>query len=187
MTNTSTSQATRHRIAAHALRCVLALVQLAAAAGSVALGNSTPVRADVAPGGTTATQITGTVFQDYNSNGTHNTDGTSPNLAIDTGVSGVTVRTFLRGSTNPAATATTNVSGAYTLTGLTSGALYRVEFSTLPDGYYPSTHGASGSTSIASNSTSGERTTRILHLYQSHLGNLSGSLRASKWLYCDAP
>ena len=42
------------------------------------VGLPTPVMADANPGGTVATQISGTVFRDFNSDGIMNTSGISP-------------------------------------------------------------------------------------------------------------
>ncbi|NNE68318.1 MAG: hypothetical protein HKN33_17265, partial [Pyrinomonadaceae bacterium] len=41
-----------------------------------------------------AGDISGTVFLDYNSNGTRDVSGVSPNYAVDKGVSGITVTVF---------------------------------------------------------------------------------------------
>ncbi|NJM42662.1 MAG: hypothetical protein HC853_18945, partial [Anaerolineae bacterium] len=75
-----------------------------------------------------AGDVTGMVFSDYNANGTRDTTGTSPNFAIDNGVAGITATAYLTNNV-VAATATTNASGVYTLTGLANGTPYRVEFS----------------------------------------------------------
>ena len=143
------------------LRLVLVSAQVLGALGVSAVGIVQPTAlesllgapgaalADANPGGTTATQITGTVFQDYNSNGVMNTTGTTPNFAIDTGVSAVTVSAYVSATTPGAATATatTSATGAYILTGLTSGVQYRIEFTNLPSGYFPAYHGTSACSS----------------------------------------
>ncbi len=98
--------------------------------------------------------ISGRVFQDYNSNGNYDTSGASPNLAIDTGLSGVTVSGYdsagsLVGST------TTAANGNYSLSATGTGP-YRIEFTTLPSGYFPSarsTDSVSGGISSNSGST----------------------------------
>ncbi len=135
-------------------RTILALAQLCASLSGMWVGVGSPQKsalADPAPG--SGTTISGTVFQDYNSNGVMNTTGISPNLAIDSGVAGVRVSAFISGSLTPVATAATNASGQYTLTGLTAGTQYRVEFSGLPADHHPSTHGSSNSPVIPSNGT----------------------------------
>ena len=117
------------------------------------LGLPTQALADTNPGGASSTTvISGIVFQDFNSNGVMDTSGSTPNLAIDAGVSGVTVSAYAAGSASAVATAATSASGLYTLTGLTSGVQYRVEFSALPSGFYPSNHGTSNAT-VPSNGT----------------------------------
>jgi len=132
------------------MHLMLASAQIVAAIGTAVLSAPQPVAASTAraPMAQSSTIITGTVFQDYNSNGILNTSGLAPDLAIDAGVSGVTVSAFISGSLSAATTASTNASGAYTLTGLTSGTPYRVEFTGLPSGYYPSFHGADNGTSV---------------------------------------
>jgi len=98
--------------------------------------------------GANAGQIRGTVFQDYNSNGVMNTTADTSNPALDTGVAGVTVKAYDAVGAQVGATATTAADGTYMITGITDGATYRVEFSTLPTGYEPSFHGSgSGVTS----------------------------------------
>ncbi len=94
------------------------------------------VVANAVPGGTTSTQITGTVFRDFNSDGMKSTGSIT-----DTGVSGVTVTAYDATGTQAGVAATAS-NGDYTITGLTAGVAYRVEFSTLPSGYFPTTHGS---------------------------------------------
>lgn len=106
--------------------------------------------------------VSGRVFQDFNSNGVYNNTTTTINndgsgttaLAIDRGVAGVTVSAYdsagiLRG------TATTAADGTYTLAATGTGP-YRVEFTTLPTGFFPSsrsTDSALGGTATNSGST----------------------------------
>jgi len=120
------------------------------------LGAPKAALADANPGGAAATQITGTVFQDFNSNGVMDTTGTAPNLSIDVGVGGVTVSAYVTALTPgaPVATATSAADGTYTLTGLTSGTQYRVEFTALPVGFFPAYHGSSGDPTTPSSDTS---------------------------------
>ncbi|HPY42536.1 MAG TPA: SdrD B-like domain-containing protein, partial [Thiolinea sp.] len=67
--------------------------------------------------------ISGSVFRDFNANGSFDNSASFAEL----GVAGVSVKAF--DSTGAvAATATSNSSGAYTLTGLTAAAPYRLEF-----------------------------------------------------------
>jgi uncharacterized repeat protein (TIGR01451 family) len=89
------------------------------------------------------TIIAGIVFQDYNSDG--RLAPILPGLgayggpAVDTGLGGVTV-TVYDAAGAIAGTAVSNPAGLYTITGLTSGAPYRVQFATIP-GFEPSAHG----------------------------------------------
>jgi uncharacterized repeat protein (TIGR01451 family) len=136
---------------------LVVLQTLALLSGTIVttLSPTTVAQADTNPGGAPATsQITGTVFQDFNSNGVMNTSGTAPDYAVDVGVPAVTVSAYAAGSATAVATAATTVSGTYTLTGLTAGTMYRVEFTNLPSGFEPAAQGTSGSTSIASNASS---------------------------------
>ena len=107
----------------------------------VVLTVSNPITAPLTAAGT----ITGIVYNDYNSNGVRNTTGISPNLAIDNGVAGVVVMAYDRDGT-PRGTATTDPNGVYTLT-TTGNGPYRIEFTNLQTGYYPSVHGAQNDTS----------------------------------------
>ncbi|MGI8640123.1 MAG: C25 family cysteine peptidase [Pyrinomonadaceae bacterium] len=91
--------------------------------------------------------ISGRVFQDFNGNGNYDTTLTIPNdglttstigVAIDKGLQGVTVTAYdsagaARGTT------TTITGGTYSLTTTDAGSgPYRIEFTNLPAGYYPS-------------------------------------------------
>ena len=78
--------------------------------------------------------ISGRVFHDYNSNGAFETAGGLN--SIDAGVSGITVTAYdttgvVRG------TAATDTSGNFSLNATGIGP-YRLEFTTIPSGYYPS-------------------------------------------------
>lgn len=94
-----------------------------------------------------AANITGTVFADFNGNGTRdNATGATAGTAADVGVGGVTVRAYDTNSNN-CATTTTAANGTYTLPmGPCTGTAFRVEFSTLPTGYYPSQVGGTNAT-----------------------------------------
>ncbi|CAN5605541.1 hypothetical protein BH10CHL1_BH10CHL1_03290 [soil metagenome] len=91
------------------------------------------------------TPITGKVFVDFNSNGVMDTTGIAPNLAIDTGVSGVTVTAYDKNG-NSVGSATSATDGTYTINPTGAGP-YRVEFSNLPSGYEPTKHGSANGTS----------------------------------------
>ncbi|OQX13716.1 MAG: hypothetical protein BWK73_11400 [Thiothrix lacustris] len=73
----------------------------------------------------------GIVFQDYNQNGTRESG--------EIGLAGITVTAY--NSSNTAATTTTDGSGWYKFTGLTTGASYRLEFTNLPAGIEVGTAG----------------------------------------------
>lgn len=78
----------------------------------------------------------GRVFKDFNSNGTYNTAGGVSNPAIDVGVQSVTVTLY--DSTGAASgTANTAADGTFSITSSGVGP-YRVEFTSLPTGYFPS-------------------------------------------------
>ena len=107
--------------------------------------------------------ITGTVFQDYNANGTRDTGATLPNaggegslaLPVDRGVSGVTVTAYDSAGA-AVGTATSDAAGAYSLTATGTGP-YRVEFTNLPAGFQPGVN-AAGKTAVqfvADGNTSG--------------------------------
>ena len=85
-----------------------------------------------------ATTISGTVFNDFNANGARDNS--------DLGATNVTVKAFNAANTQ-VATATSNSLGAYTLTGLTAAQPYRLEF-TWNDTYVQS--GALGANSTSS-------------------------------------
>jgi hypothetical protein len=114
--------------------------------------------------------ITGTVFQDFNSNGKFDTADTTTTMASDRGIGGVTVTAY--GTNNAVCgTATSNAVaptapanpalGAYTLTLTTpapagcAGPTYRVEFTGLPANFRPGAHSTdSSSAGVALNSGS---------------------------------
>jgi len=92
--------------------------------------------------------ITGKVFQDFNGNGTYDTTATIANdgsgtvgVAIDRGVAGIEVRAYNASGSNvtTGTVATTDASGNYSITTTDAGTgPYRVEFTKLPQGYFPS-------------------------------------------------
>lgn len=87
------------------------------------------------------TSLTGKVYRDFNSDGLITANGT----ITDTGVSGVTVTAYDKNG-NSVGSATTASNGIYTINPTGDGP-YRVEFSNLPEGYEPTTHGAGNGTS----------------------------------------
>lgn len=90
--------------------------------------------------------ISGTVYIDHNMNGTRDTTGTSPNLAVDPVVSGVTVTAYnALGLDSGSAVSASN--GTYSIITTGSGP-YRLEFTTLPSGYFPSAVGTNNASSI---------------------------------------
>jgi hypothetical protein len=90
--------------------------------------------------------ITGTVYRDYNSNGVMDTTGASPNYAKDTGVQGVVVTAYDNAGVQQG-TATTGATGTYSLSATGTGS-YRLEFTSLPAGYYPSAIGTQNATTV---------------------------------------
>ena len=93
--------------------------------------------------------IQGTVFLDGNNNGVQDIGGSTnatASQAKDVGVPYVVVNAFSASSSTPIST-TTGSAGTYTLSGLTSGTQYRIEF-VLPAGYYAGAYGTSSGTSI---------------------------------------
>lgn len=79
-----------------------------------------------------AMPISGRVFRDYNYDGLFTASG----AVTDVGVNGVTVTAY--NTSGAVGSATTDANGNYTLNPSGDGP-YRVEFSTLPDGYEPTT------------------------------------------------
>lgn len=94
--------------------------------------------------------ISGTVYVDYNMNGTRDMSGSAPNLAVDNGVSGVIVTVYAPNGTSKSTTTGTN--GTYSLDTSAAPALpngpYRIEFTNLPSGYYPSAVGTNNDSTV---------------------------------------
>ncbi len=90
--------------------------------------------------------ITGTVFYDYNADGTRQATGVTPNFANEGGVSGVTVTAYDSGGTQRG-TATTGTTGTYSLAATGTGP-YRLEFTNLPAGYASGPHGTNNKSSV---------------------------------------
>ncbi len=92
--------------------------------------------------------LSGTVFQDFNGNGTFdsatviNNDGLGTvGVAIDRGVANVEVRAYdaLGANVTTGGVVLTGASGTFSITTTGAGAgPYRIEFTALPTGYYPS-------------------------------------------------
>ena len=96
--------------------------------------------------------ISGRVFHDYNSNG--NYDTAAGLTSIDAGVAGVTVTAY-DSSGVARGNATTAANGNFSLSATGTGP-YRLEFTTIPAGYYPSARSANsllGGTTTDSGST----------------------------------
>ena len=115
------------------------------AAAALALG-SVPMMQAAQPA-QAAGSITGIVFQDFNSNGTRDTSGAN-GTAVDIGMAGITISAYdasgvLRGST------TSGNTGDYTLAATGSGP-YRIEFTKLPAGFEPTTHGSTAGANATS-------------------------------------
>lgn len=101
-----------------------------------------------------AATVTGRVFQDYNGNGTYDTSGTAPNLAIDVGLANITVTAYDPAGVNRGST-TTSANGTYSLSATGNGP-YRIEFTNVPSGYFPSarsTDSVTGGTTTNAGST----------------------------------
>lgn len=97
--------------------------------------------------------ITGTVFQDYNSNGVRDTTKTLANggagnisLAVDRGIAAVTVTAFDASGTI-VGQATTDSQGSYSLNA-SGNAPYRIEFTNLPAGFKPGPFGTDSKTTV---------------------------------------
>ena len=93
-----------------------------------------------------AGNISGTVYIDYNMNGARNTSAAAPNRAIDKGIAGITISAYdqsgvLQGSS------VTSATGAYTIAATGTGP-YRIEFTGLPSGYFPSQIGTNNASTI---------------------------------------
>ncbi len=89
--------------------------------------------------------ITGTVYIDYNMNGTFDSSGAAPDYAIDSGISGIVVTAYDSSGT-VRGTATTGTGGTYSLTATGTGP-YRLEFTNL-QGYSPSAVGTNNASEV---------------------------------------
>ena len=96
-----------------------------------------------------STPINGKVFRDFNSDGLVTANG----VMTDTGISAVTVTAYDKNG-NSVGNATTASDGTYTINPTGDGP-YRVEFTNLPSGYEPTTHGAANGTSTQFVTTAG--------------------------------
>ncbi len=88
----------------------------------------------------------GTVYIDYNANGTRDTSGTAPNFAVDIGVQGIVITAYNTSGVAVGNT-TSGATGTYSLTPSGTGP-YRLEFTSLPSGYYPSAVGTNNGTTV---------------------------------------
>ena len=99
--------------------------------------------------------INGTVFQDFNGNGVFDASGAAPNFAVDSGIGGVTVSVYDAAGSLRGSAVSTAGTGVYSISATGTGP-YRVEFSTLPAGFFPSAHSTdsvNGGTAANSGST----------------------------------
>lgn len=92
--------------------------------------------------------ISGKVFRDFNANGVFDTDANLNEM----GFAGATVKAFDATGTQ-VTTTTSGVDGSYTLTGLTSGADYRIEFSWAESWLKPGTAGGTVAQFVKDSST----------------------------------
>lgn len=94
--------------------------------------------------------VSGTVYIDHNMNGVRNTLGLAPDLAIDSGVAGITVTIFA--SDGSSKSTTTDANGEYSIDTASAPSLppgpYRVEFTGLPTGYNPSAVGTNNGSTV---------------------------------------
>ncbi|MBO0939475.1 PKD domain-containing protein [Fibrella sp. HMF5335] len=100
-----------------------------------------PLCAAVAAG-----QVSGQVYRDFSEDGLRNSSGANVSIG-EVGIAGVTVTAYDCNGTAVATTSTTDV-GSYTLTGLTTGTQYRIEFSSIPAYLSPSVVGADNGTTV---------------------------------------
>ena len=98
--------------------------------------------------------ISGRVFQDFNGNGLYDTSGgtAAAPTAVDIGITGVTVSAYSSAGTL-AGTTTTAADGTYSLSAGGSGP-YRIEFTTVPSGYFPSAR-STDSVAVGASNNSG--------------------------------
>jgi uncharacterized repeat protein (TIGR01451 family) len=83
--------------------------------------------------------ITGTAYLDLNLSGVKDVN--------ESGLAGITVTAYNAAGATAATTATAS-NGTYTLSGLTNGIAYRVEFTGIPAGYYTGPKGSGSGTSV---------------------------------------
>ncbi|WP_308873452.1 SdrD B-like domain-containing protein [Thiothrix subterranea] len=86
-----------------------------------------------------AGQFGGIAFRDYNQNGIREPQ--------EEGIAAITVTAY-NGANAVAATATTDARGWYTLSGLTNGTQYRLEYTNLPSGLYPGAAGTDTASTV---------------------------------------
>ncbi len=90
--------------------------------------------------------FSGTAYLDYNQNGALDTSGTTPNYAVDSGVSGVVVTAY-NASGVAVGNTTSAADGTYSFVPTGSGP-YRLEFTALPSGYTPGASGTNNGTTV---------------------------------------
>lgn len=145
------------------LSLFLAVSLLLATFSDLSFSNAQKMAGETAP---LAGSFSGRVFQDFNGNGLFDSAPTIANdgfgnigVAIDRGVANVQVRAYSATGVNvtTGSVVTTDAAGNYTLTTNDAGSgPYRVEFTSLPTGYFPSarsTDSVNGGTATNAGST----------------------------------
>ena|GEM_PF-694989 len=118
----------------------------ALAAGALAL---TGVVAFAAPAHAAAGEVSGTVARDFNANGVRDAGDVNAGVPADIGVEGVRATAYDALGAEVGSDLT-DVNGEYTIdtSAVADGTPLRVEFSELPDGFFPSRAGADNGTSV---------------------------------------
>ncbi|UJS23266.1 SdrD B-like domain-containing protein [Thiothrix winogradskyi] len=99
-----------------------------------------------------AGQFGGIAFRDYNQNGMREPQ--------EEGIAGITVTAY-NSANAVAATGTTDARGWYTLSGLTNGTQYRLEYTNLPNGLYPGAAGTDTASTVRFVTASGNCATNL--------------------------
>lgn len=97
-------------------------------------------------------QFGGIAFRDYNQNGMREPQ--------EEGIASITVTAY-NSANAVAATATTDARGWYTLSGLTNGTQYRLEYTNLPSGLYPGAAGTDTTSTVRFVTASGNCATNL--------------------------
>ncbi|KAB7726504.1 DUF11 domain-containing protein [Rudanella paleaurantiibacter] len=105
----------------------------------------------VASMGAEAQSISGTVFRDFNADGLYTSLPASGTYSYgEPGIGGVSIRAYNSAGTEVATVYSNSLTGSYSLTGLTTGQTYRIEFGNLPGGDYETTRGRAAGGSATS-------------------------------------